>query len=279
MHTDNLHLNGYDFNNLTQVLPEIKNFLIQSPGGLSIDFSNPEAVYTLNKALLLADYKLTWSLPKGYLCPGVPSRADYIHHLSDMFASNQDLTGVDIGTGANAIYPLLAAQIKNWRMIATDINPVAVTHATHNIKSNPGIASKIQVIHQSNNAYIFKGILKKGTYVNFTMCNPPFFESAQNAAKASRIKNKNLKINNSDRNFAGQHQELWCNGGEALFLKRMIKESALFKEEVGWFTSLVSRKQNLPKLYKQLDKLGASYKTVPMSQGHKKTRFLAWCYE
>ena len=80
----------------------------------------------------------------------------------------------------------------------------------------------------------------------------------------------------SPLNFGGESNELWCNGGEALFLKRMIKESADFKTQVGWFTSLISKKESLSKIYKQLDKLKAIYKVIPMSQGNKKSRFIAW---
>ena len=86
-------------------------------------------------------------------------------------------------------------------------------------------------------------------------------------------------LDSRHRNFAGVSHELWCNGGEALFLKRMIKQSVSVKHQVQWFTSLISRKENLPKIYKQLDKLKATHKTIPMEQGQKKSRFVAWTFE
>ena len=77
-------------------------------------------------------------------------------------------------------------------------------------------------------------------------------------------------------NFGGQANELWCNGGEALFIKRMIKQSVAFKSQVGWFTTLVSKKENLAKIYKQLDKLKVTRTTIPMTQGNKQSRIVAW---
>jgi 23S rRNA (adenine1618-N6)-methyltransferase len=56
----------------------------------------------------------------------------------------------------------------------------------------------------------------------------------------------------------------------------MIKQSSSFKNQVGWFTSLVSKKENLPKIYKQLDKLNTTRQTFLMEQGSKKSRLVAW---
>ena len=56
----------------------------------------------------------------------------------------------------------------------------------------------------------------------------------------------------------------------------MIKQSIVYKKQVGWFTTLVSKKENLSKIYKQLDKLKVTRKTINMTQGSKKSRFVAW---
>ena len=58
----------------------------------------------------------------------------------------------------------------------------------------------------------------------------------------------------------------------------MIKQSIEFKTQVGWFTCLVSKKDNLRKIYKQLNKLNATYKTIQMHQGNKQSRFIAWTF-
>lgn len=79
---------------------------------LSVNFADPLAVKTLNKALLAHFYGVThWDIPDGFLCPPVPGRADYVHHLADLLADDnggvvpKQATVLDIGTGANLIYP------------------------------------------------------------------------------------------------------------------------------------------------------------------------------
>ena len=164
-------------------------------------------------------------------------------------------------------------------MTGVEVDENAFAKAKENLKLNPQLKSKITIVHQKDRGNIFKGAIKDGKLYDFTMCNPPFYASEEEAVKANRAKNQNLKARNLTRNFAGVSTELWCNGGEALFIKRMIKESVLFKTQVKWFTTLVSKSENLPKIYKQLDKLKATHKTVDMELGNKKTRFVAWRFQ
>jgi len=73
--------------------------------------------------------------------------------------------------------------------------------------------------------------------------------------------------------------ELWYPGGETAFIGKMIRESADFSERVGWFTSLVSRSENLSPLEDLLARSDVSAsKVIPMSQGNKKSRLLAWTF-
>lgn len=285
MHPNNLHSDSYDFDILTESNPELSKFVFVNPyGNKSIDFANSEAVLQLNRALLNYYYQVkNWRIPENYLCPPIPGRADYIHHLADLLAEDQSLKnikGIDIGVGANAIYPILASRIYNWKMLGTDIEEKSVKIAKANIEANPQLCSNIEIRLQEDRGSIFKGMIKEGEYYNFSMCNPPFHASEQEANKAALQKLKNLgKEKSLNLNFGGQANELWCNGGESLFIKRMIKESVLFKTQIGWFTCLISKKENLLKICKQLKKLKATYKIVEMSQGNKKSRFIAWRFE
>ena len=157
------------------------------------------------------------------------------------------------------------------------INLDTINIARHNLNLNKTLSENIDIRHQDNPAYIFRNIIRFGEYYHFTMCNPPFHASEKEAIKGTMRKWTNLKgESNSELNFGGQAHELWCNGGEALFIKRMIKESAQFKAQVGWFTTLVSKGAHLPKLQKQLHKLKATYKVIDMAQGQKQSRILAW---
>jgi len=282
LHSQNIHKNPYDLDALTGSHKPLSAFVFTNKFGTkTINFSDPQAVLHLNKALLKHHYGLLeWGIPENYLCPPIPGRADYIHHLNDLISKDErikeEVKGLDIGMGANCIYPILGAKIYNWKMTGADIDLPAVYSATKILKSNPGLENFVNIRHQKDRSNIFKGIVKEGECYNFSMCNPPFYESQEAARKSNLQKRENIGSSSFPLNFGGQANELWCNGGEALFVKRMIKESVHFKTQIGWFTSLISQKQNLPKLIKQLTKLNASHQVKDMETGNKKTRLLAW---
>ena len=281
LHPKNIHNAAYDFDELCAQHIDLQSYVIVLENGRkSIDFSNNLSVFHLNKAILITHYGIKdWFLPKEYLCAPIPGRADYIHYLSDFLSSEKNkkgLKGLDIGVGANCIYPILAVQIYGWYMVGADSNTNAVAIAQKNVDSTPNLNTHIEIRHQANTAHIFQGVIKEQEFYDFTMCNPPFYTSEAEALRNTIKKNLKLGISQEkQRNFSGQAHELWCNGGEALFIKRMIKQSILFKNQVGWFTSLVAKKEHLPKLIKQLEKLKTTYQIVTMEQGHKKSRILA----
>ena len=284
MHKENKHSESYQFDALIQAHSPLASFVFTSAyDHKTLDFSDNEAVFHLNKALLKTYYNITdWHIPKGYLCPPIPGRADYIHHLKDLLSEHSTDTvkkGLDVGVGANCIYPILGAQIYNWNMVGCDISSDSVQAARHNVGLTEALDKRIEIRHQDDHAHIFEGIIKNDEYFDFTMCNPPFHSSEAEAIKGTERKLKNLNIDGPVAlNFGGRAHELWCNGGEALFIKRMIKQSVAFRSQVGWFTTLVSKKEHLPKIYKQLDKLKAKHKTILMAQGNKQSRFVAWTF-
>ncbi|WP_299836167.1 23S rRNA (adenine(1618)-N(6))-methyltransferase RlmF [uncultured Tenacibaculum sp.] len=281
MHSRNIHKDTpYNFDQLLKVNPDLKAFIFTNEyNTTTIDFGNPKAVVALNKALLKAFYNVeNWELPEGYLCPPIPSRVDYIHHVADLLPNKASIKGIDIGVGANAIYCILGAQVYNWQMFGSDINSESVAIAQKNIDFTPNTAEKVKIVYQKNNANIFDGLVKPDDFYDFSVCNPPFHSSEKEAKNSALRKITNLNQKDFDLNFGGQANELWCNGGEALFLKRMIKQSATFKKQVGYFTSLISKKESLQKLEKQLTKLKASYKIIPMQHGNKITRILVWSF-
>ena len=294
MHLKNPHRNPYNFELLLQANKELEAFVFTNEHEIqTIDFANPKGVFELNKALLLHHYKLDhYELPVGYLCPAVPGRADYLCHIKtllDNHLENANDTAsykvLDIGVGANCIYPIIGAQLFNWQMVGVDINSDAVGSAKKIVAATRELENKIEIRHQTNNANIFTGIIKSQEYFDVTVCNPPFHTSEIEANKATMRKLANISKDKDFvfrqelvQNFGGKANELWCNGGEALFIKRMIKQSLQHKNNVGVFTTLVSNKGNLKKLYKQLDKAKASHKTVVMHIGNKNSRLLAWSF-
>lgn len=291
MHPNNLHQASYNFDTLVESHPELAPFVMTNEHGTeTIDFSNSAAVLHLNKALLKRHYNIKeWSIPEHYLCPPIPGRVDYIHHIFDLLSENESdkkIKGLDIGVGANCIYPILGSRMFNWDMVGADIDAAAIASAKKNVSASEGLADKIDIRFQETKANIFEGIINEGEHFDFSMCNPPFHTSEEEATKGTLRKLRNLQDEAQPYqtkkeitlNFGGQANELWCNGGEALFIKRMIKQSLQFKTQVGWFTTLVSKKESLNKIYKQLDKLKVTHRTIKMEQGNKKSRIVAWTF-
>ena len=288
LHPRNVHQGRYDFNALVQALPELAKVVKANPNGeATIDFSDNTAVLLLNRALLAKYYQVKyWTLPQGYLCPPIPGRADYVHYLADLLANGaavprgKAIKLLDIGTGANLIYPIIASQSYNWQVVATDCDAIALKAAATIVAANPPLKTNIRIVAQANPQAIFNGVINKTQRFHLTMCNPPFFSSEAEANAASARKWANLgKTAPLPRNFAGQQHELWCDGGELKFVSQMISESQHYKLQVGWFSSLISQQKHLPALKKLLHAVGAvQTQVITMRQGQKVSRILAWSY-
>lgn len=271
-------------------MPELRPFVSPHPlGGDTIDFNDPAAVRALNRALLLHDYGLAhWKLPPGYLCPPVPGRADYLHHAADLLADpstgeiprGATISVLDIGVGANCIYPLLGVREYGWHFVGSDIDPVALRAAENLVAANPTVIGLIECRLQPAPAAIFHGVIRPGETFALTLCNPPFHASLADATAGTRrnaAPSPTEPLRTTTQNFAGQPNELWCPGGEPAFVARLIAESADFAAQVGWFTTLVSRRAHLPAYHRDLARLhAAEVRTIPMGQGQKQSRLLAW---
>ncbi|MBU2114582.1 MAG: 23S rRNA (adenine(1618)-N(6))-methyltransferase RlmF [Gammaproteobacteria bacterium] len=290
LHPRNAHHGRYDFTALTKAMPALTAFICVNPAGEpTIDFTDNNAVMVLNQALLAQYYKVKfWQLPEGYLCPPVPGRADYVHYLADLLAINfagnvphgKHITLLDVGTGANVIYPIIASHSYGWQVCGSETDPVAFTSAQVIVASNPKLRSHVRVVQQHDNA-MFSGVIMPSQRFHLTMCNPPFFASQAEAEAASSRKWANLgkAVQGHQRNFAGQQHELWCQGGELAFISQMITESQLYKSQVCWFTSLVSQHKHLAILQKLLRSVAAvQTQIIEMRQGQKVSRILAWSF-
>ncbi|MBW0296017.1 23S rRNA (adenine(1618)-N(6))-methyltransferase RlmF [Shewanella xiamenensis] len=295
LHPRNLHAHGYDFSALMTSYPKLKTFVRPTPyGALSIDFADPIAVKTLNAALLKHHYGLAfWDIPKGALCPPIPGRVDYLHYLADLLFEGApvqragQVSALDIGTGANGVYAILGHQVYGWQFVASDINPQSLTNVQRIIDNNPSLQGHLSLRQQQDEKVVFKGIIQASDRFELTLCNPPFHGSLKEASEGSLRKVRNLQLNRGEQpkaasatlNFGGQAAELWCQGGERQFLATMIRESQAFAEQCLWFTSLVSKQENLKPCYQALAKLGVdTVKTIEMQQGNKITRVLAWSF-
>lgn len=304
LHPRNRHQGFYDFSALCQASPSLKPFVQQGPRGQdTINFSDSQAVIALNQALLAHYYQLQhWLIPPGYLCPPIPGRADYIHHGADLLAAcfegkipqGKSVQAMDIGTGASCIYPIVGHCEYGWKFIASDIDPQSVKTAKFIVQANRQLESVIKLQLQAESKNTFKGIIKANQRIDITFCNPPFHKSLADALAGNARKRKNLAQSRRSKqvnpprskqaatpalNFGGQQAELWCEGGELAFVKGMAQQSALFRQQVLWFTSLVSKSENVKPLQQHLQQLGAKdTKVIAMGQGQKVSRLLAWSF-
>jgi 23S rRNA (adenine1618-N6)-methyltransferase len=292
LHPRNIHQGRYDLPALAETVPELKEVIFTNAyGQLSIDFANPSAVKLLNKALLLHFYDLVyWDIPEGYLCPPIPGRADYVLHVGDLLARDHDrkvpqgaeIRVLDVGTGANMIYPILGTSLFGWNFVGTEIEFQALSNAAEIIAANKRLVDKVALRYQADPLAIFQTVIEEGDYFELSICNPPFHESAEVALQGSQRKVTNLNKKAPGEpvlNFGGQATELWTAGGEIGFIGRMIQESVTFQKQVGWFTVLVSKSTHFSYFQSQLEKVGVkSHRVIDMGQGNKRSRILAWSF-
>lgn len=298
LHPRNKHRGRYDFDQLIQASPELARFVKMNVyNDASIDFANPQAVRALNRALLQQYYAISdWDIPAQYLCPPIPGRADYLHHIADLLATANDgviphgerVRALDIGVGANAIYPLIGHREYGWHFVGADIDPVALANAQNILDANGGLSESIELRLQPSPSAVFKGVVRQDETFDLTLCNPPFHASLDEAKAGTRRKWQNLgtsqgkdRVQDPSRmlNFGGQATELYCEGGEEAFVGRMINESTQFATQCFWFTTLISKATSLPGVYRALRNASAlQVKTIDMAQGQKKSRIVAWTF-
>ena len=292
IHPRNKHKERYDFKILVEACPELAPFVkLNIHNDESIDFADAEAVKMLNKSLLKHFYKIeNWDIPEGYLCPPIPGRADYIHHLADLLRiynygkipTGSSIKCLDIGIGANGVYPIIGNNEYGWNFIGSDIDTISIESVEKLIENNPFLKEVIDCRLQANPKDIFTGILKEGEFIDFSICNPPFHASKVEAEAGTLRKLSNLNqkvVKKVNLNFGGQNGELWCEGGEERFVRNMIRQSRQYKNNCFWFSSLISKQANLKSIYEALEKAEAfEVKTLPMGQGNKTSRIVAWTF-
>ncbi|MEO8774289.1 MAG: 23S rRNA (adenine(1618)-N(6))-methyltransferase RlmF [Gelidibacter sp.] len=285
MHKNSFHNNKYDFDLLVQNHETLKSHVfVNDFETQTIDFSNPVAVKALNTALLFAHYNIKyWEFPDENLCPPIPSRADYMHHLGDLLRRSHvetDIKILDVGVGASCIYPLLGNALFNWKFVGSDIDEKSL-HIAKKIIDQNFLANVIELRRQNDSQNILKGILKPSDRFAASVCNPPFFKSQADAFDATKTKLKGLGKDSENvvRNFSGTPKELCYTGGEKAFLHNYLYESSHYKQQCFWFTSLVSNVSLVRSMKASLEKLGATeFQVLDMIQGNKVSRVVAWSF-
>ena len=256
-----------NFAKLAASRPALRAHLVGGGRRPTLNWKAPGASIELTKALLEEDFGLRWSMPEDRLCPTIPQKLNYLHWIEDLLAlggtqqsafergvdteSRDWVRGVDIGTGASCIYPLLgAAMHPNWTFDALELDPRSLACARDNVHANadlllsstngpPGdgiehsAAGTRVVAHQAAAGYDGRdeGGVLVGPWMDglparewdFCMCNPPFFSSMDEAAS---------KPSTACR---GQEVEMVCPGGEVAFVGRIIYDSLQLRERFRWY--------------------------------------------
>ncbi len=289
MHPNNPFKTDYALLELAELVPALKNHFIQTKAAkLSLDFSQPEAVKNLNKALLMQQYNIRyWDLPTGYLTPPVPGRLDYLLYLADLLAESnagvvptgKEVRLLDIGCGAACIFPLLAQSHFRWLAVGTEVDAKALKAARAIAQMNPSLKGKVEIRQQTSTEQLFAGVTTAEERFDCCVCNPPFYESAEEARRVNQRKWQQLPSARagSGRNFGGQSHELHRPGGEKAFAIQLVKESQDRPKLCTWFSIMLSNKAHETPVYQALLRAKAArVEVLPLQIGNKETRAIAW---
>lgn len=88
-------------------------------------------------------------MPSGHLVPRVPQKLNYCLLIDDLLNANtlnENVIGIDIGTGTSCIHALIGARSFGWKFVATDGDAESVHVAHLNVKRN-GLSESICVVH------------------------------------------------------------------------------------------------------------------------------------
>ncbi|GAX84031.1 hypothetical protein CEUSTIGMA_g11455.t1 [Chlamydomonas eustigma] len=156
-----------DFAGLARDYEEIRQYVTFGPDGRAhYDFTSWEATRQLTATLLSQDFGVSWWLPEGQLVPTLTNRANYIHWINDLLQlsspeGTKKVRGLDIGCGANFIYPLLGAAIYGWKMVGCDVTDVALQWSRRHVTSNPDLAPLLEVRDSRRGSHLGPSISRK----------------------------------------------------------------------------------------------------------------------
>ncbi|GFS12673.1 methyltransferase-like protein [Elysia marginata] len=281
MHPRNRYKNAKpSFLQLALKYPDFRAMTTQDESGkVFLDFKNADALRALTRCLLKEDFDLTVELPMDRLVPTLPLRLNYIHWLEDIVGADETKWGIDIGTGASCVYPLLASKMNKWNFLATESDAENLYHAQKNVANN-NLSHLINVKGASDESILTSSVQSfTGTDVfDFCMCNPPFFADHMEAQGL-------VTTRSDDRPEAGSvstasPQECIVAGGEVAFVRQMIEESTVLREKIRVYTSMLGKKSSLAQLKEELrHQKVTKFSTTEFCQGKTMRWGLAWTFD
>ncbi|KAF9902450.1 hypothetical protein EC991_004867 [Linnemannia zychae] len=280
MHPNNPYFNNPpDFVALAELYPSLSPFVTRKGTAAIgiINFQNPIALRELTYCLLRKDFSIDLDIPIDSLCPPIPNRLNYICWIEDLLDndSTKDVRGIDIGTGASCIYPLLGcSRNKTWKMVATDIDSRSISFADANVKRNH-FAAAIKVTRNSTTD-IFPEFLFEDPEIryDFCMCNPPFYKDDQDIQDSLVAKE-----DGPSGICKGTANEMITAGGETQFVKQMVDESIIHEQRIRWYTSMLGRRTSVDTIISYLkEKKILNYTLTTFRQGRTSRWAIAWSH-
>ncbi|KAJ8266745.1 hypothetical protein GJAV_G00134220 [Gymnothorax javanicus] len=269
-----------DFAYLASKYPEFQQHVHTNlTGRVGLNFKDPEAVRALTCTLLKEDFGLSIEIPLERLIPTVPLRLNYIHWVEDLIGGPGDgatRRGIDIGTGASCIYPLLGATMNGWFFLATEVDDICYNYAKKNVENN-GLSDLIKVVKVPQKTLLMDALKEESALVyDFCMCNPPFFA---NQLEAKGVNSRNSRRPPPSSVNTGGVTEIMAEGGELEFVKRIIHDSLQLKGALRWYSCMLGKKCSLAPLKEELRKHGVPKVThTEFCQGRTMRWALAWSF-
>ncbi|MGH0162819.1 UNVERIFIED_CONTAM: hypothetical protein FKN15_043942 [Acipenser sinensis] len=266
-----------DFAYLASKYPEFKQHVHTNlTGRVGLNFKDPEAVRALTCTLLKEDFGLTIEIPLERLIPTVPLRLNYIHWVEDLIEGGGQRWGIDIGTGASCIYPLLGASMNGWFFLATEVDDMCYNYAKKNVEQN-NLSELIKVVKVPQKTLLMDALKEEsGIVYDFCMCNPPFFA---NQLEAKGVNSRSARRPPPSSVNTGGVTEIMAEGGELEFVKRIIHDSLQLQRRLRWYSCMLGKKCSLAPLKEELRKHGVPKVThTEFCQGRTMRWALAWSF-
>ncbi|XP_047246968.1 RNA N6-adenosine-methyltransferase mettl16 [Girardinichthys multiradiatus] len=267
-----------DFAYLASKYPDFQQHVHTTLTGRPVvNFKEPEAVRALTCTLLKEDFGLTIEIPLERLIPTVPLRLNYIHWVEDLIdGQKQPHRGIDIGTGASCIYPLLGATMNGWYFLATEVDDICFDYAKKNVEQN-NLSDLVKVVKVPQKTLLMDALKEETEIIyDFCMCNPPFFA---NQLEAKGVNSRNSRRPPPSSVNTGGVTEIMAEGGELEFVKRIIHDSLQLKKRLRWYSCMLGKKCSLAPLKEELRKQGVPKVThTEFCQGRTMRWALAWSF-
>ena len=275
-----------DFKGLTKHSEQFKQTWQKCSGKL--DFQDSDTVKALSKAILKADFGLQLEVPDDRLCPPIPNRWNYVAWIQNLIDSTspdysnkydpeRKVIGLDIGTGASAIYTILCLKARpNWTMCATDIDKKSFDSAARNLALN-NLLTRSKLLQTTELNSLIPLVALGLDRLNFTICNPPFFTSPSDMSSSLKGEGKSWKPNAV---CTGAEIEMVCPGGDLGFVTTIINESLVLKEQVQWYSSMLGKLDSAKAVVLLLKKHGVTNWAVGIvdTGGSTKRWLVAWSF-